>query len=211
MSRFLTKRKLKALAVAAASVILLPTPFWPLSILAFIGMAVWATGSMALRHFNKASLLGARREIKHYSSIVIGDLVPRKQLKEAAGIDGEALVIVAPCRTLEASYRILLHVISILTAGGTCVITDGGQQTAHPYSLFDVPYFSLVTKKELHVEGLEKMKLRTLHASIRWLRGGVKRKHYVETPCPDSRIIELCRSHHIKLIYLINKRKAQTT
>lgn len=213
MSWILTHKKYVAAMALLLAVIMAFTCLWPLSALIALGVALLALNRLIVRHTDKSRLLGAQREVSLYDALVVGDLISNRQVKAVVGDKGDTLTITAPRRTLEATYRILLHLISILKPGGTCVVTDGGNRSRQPYSPFDIPYFSLVTRKELNVENLiVKQRLPIVYSLLTIVKsGGVIHRNYVEAPCPDNRITELCRSHDIRLVYLTSRPKGNKT
>lgn len=211
MPRFLSRRKFAVAVALAAAILLSFTPFWPLAIV-FLLLGILAIAEQKiLKHTNQMDKLYAVRETSLYDGLVIGDTGASKQVKRIFCHGENILSITAPGRTLEASFRILQHVVSIVPSDGVCVIVDAGYKSKRPYSLFDIPYFSLVTRKELKVEDLiPKSRFPFIYAPAQIIRGGIKRhRQYVEAPCPDRRIVDLCHSHEIRLIYLSSSRYKQ--
>lgn len=115
-------------------------------------------------------------------------------------------MLTAPRRSLEADYQILLHSVSALHENGTCIII--GSKYDKGISLFDVPYLSLTTRKELKVETL----LRRSHYPLFFepLRSllyfvSTNNKYYLkECPHPDMR--KFCDKRNIHLVYLTTER-----
>lgn len=210
MPRFLSRRKIAVAVAFAAAILLSFTPFWPLAIVFLLLGILLIAEQQILKHTNQMDKLYAVRQISLYDGIVIGDTGASKHVKRIFSSGENVLSITAPGRSLEASFRILQHVVSIVPLGGVCVIVDGGYKAKRPYSIFDIPYFSLVTRKELKVEDLiSKTSFPLIFAPVQTVWGEVKHKHYVEAPCPDERIADLCRNHEIKLIYLSSSRHQQ--
>lgn len=173
MPRFLSRRKIAIVVVSVTATISAFTPYWPLSIIVAIGILSVILNWLILRHTNQTAKLNPMRDIALYDGLIIGDIGAKDKMKCFFCHSENVLSITAPCRTLEASYRILQHVVSIIPSGGVCVIVDGGYKAKRPYSLFDIPYFNLVTRKELKVEDLiSKSRFPLIYAPVQIVWGG---------------------------------------
>lgn len=207
MSSILRRRKKLALlllfliAVTAAF-----TKFWPLSVLLVLAILLLVADHIVERKANKSQLLCANRQVKTTDCLVIGDMC-HSDITECNGIAFEnALFITAPSRSLEASYVILAHTFTILNgATSTCIITHKKSRCKRPFTLFDTPYLHFLTIRKL---GLERLAAKAhhplLHEPTKSLRIllGCKPKGYVQTDCPDRRIVQFCQERGIKLVYL---------
>lgn len=187
------------------ALVLFLTPLWMTSILIFTGFVFWYLNRRVLEITNKSTCFSAQREIKQYTTLVIGDYCSPNILSPYIENNDEAIFIMAPDRSMEASYRILLHTVSILEGEKTCIIVDGRPKRANSYTIFDLPYFNLVTKKEL---GIEKWDIKSrfplffeFYKSIRVLFK-IYEKHYVEATLPDRKTSSFCSRKGIKLITL---------
>lgn len=208
MSRILSigNRKRRALAVMGIVAILLAfTSLWPLSLLYVALVICLYVNRMVLHKTNKTSDLSAKRDIQTYDCLVIGDRC-RRDMPERYGIPiNNTFFLTVPGRSLEASFNILSHTFSLLNGQRrTCIIVHSGKDKTS-YSVFDTPYISLVSRKELE---LEKLHARSSYPfffdpirSIRVLLSVIPQK-YEESDCPDERIKQLCNDKGIRLIYL---------
>ena len=208
MSRFLKtgNRRRQVLAVMGViSIFFAFTSFWPLSLLYITAVMLLCVNRIVLHKTNKILELSAKREVKTYDCLVIGS-VCLSEILEHYGIHiNNTFFLTVPGRSLEASYAILSHTFSLLNGQQhTCIIVHSGKDKT-PYSVFDTPYISLVSQKEL---GLEKLHAKSSFPlffdpvrSIRILLP-VTPKKYEESDCPDVRIKRLCYDKGIRLIYL---------
>lgn len=144
-----------------------------------------------------------RREIKEYSILLIGENCPQA-LSVFENNKETSLDLLSPGRSLEASYQIFLHTVSILKEGGQCFIFDGDRMTKTDYTLFDVRFFSQLTIKQM---GLNRLYLKSLFPlffeplrSIRLLLN-LSKGNYQQAQCEHQGIIELCSRKHIQLHY----------
>ena len=152
-------------------------------------------------------LLSAQRKIKKYKYLVIGDLCPDFVLKDYIDKQSDAFTILAPGRSLDASYQILLHTISILDEDGICVIIDSGRHPNQVYTVFDVPYLNLVTRKELQIESLfrkasyplfyEPVKSLFILFNLAFINHKCKKMI-----CIDERFVNLFQQRRNRLVYL---------
>lgn len=156
MSWFLNKKKIILVLLLCGAIILLFTKLWIFSLLIVLAIGVFVLNKIVLKKNNKMPLLSAQRKIKRYKYLVIGDICPHSVLKNYIDKQDNAFLILAPRRSLDASYQILLHTISILDEDGTCIIIDSGRSSKRVYTVFDVPYFNFITRKELNIELLFK-------------------------------------------------------
>lgn len=159
MSRFLTNKKIALLCLLALSIPLLFTKVWITSILIYIlillAVLLYVLNKIVRESTNKKKLLSARRNIKRYQYLIIGDMCPHSILKNYISQPSNSFILLSPNRSLDASYQILLHTISILDENGTCIIIDSGKQFKKPYTIFDIPYLSLITRKELKIVSVQ--------------------------------------------------------
>lgn len=183
------------------------TPLWLFSIfIAIFFLALAVNNRLVLKFYEAHKALSPKRTIPLYSTIVIGDLCNVNAYKKYLSDNGKTLMITAPRRSLEADYQILLHSVSALHENGTCIII--GSKYDKGISLFDVPYLSLTTRKELKVETL----LRRSHYPLFFepLRSllyfvSTNDKYYLkECPHPDMR--KFCDKRNIHLVYLTTER-----
>ena len=169
------------------------TPLWLFSILIALFFLILAVNNrLVLKLYEAHKALSPKRTIPLYSTLLIDN--------------GKTLMLTAPRRSLEADYQILLHSVSALHENGTCIII--GSKYDKGISLFDVPYLSLTTRKELKVETL----LRRSHYPLFFepLRSllyfvSTNNKYYLkECPHPDMR--KFCDKRNIHLVYLMIER-----
>lgn len=154
MSWFLKKKKIILVFLLCGAIILFFTKLWVFSLLIILTIGVFVLNKIVLKKSNKMPLLSAQRKIKKYKYLVIGDLCSYSVLKDFIDKQDDAFTILVPGRSLDASYQILLHTISILDEDGTCIIIDSRKHSNQIYTVFDVPYLNLVTRKELQIESL---------------------------------------------------------
>ena len=185
------------------------TPLWCVSIVILSGFVLLFLNRQVLGITNKMASFSAKREIKHYRTLVIGDFCPIGTLSAHVENWNETLALTIPGRSLEASYRILLHTVSILDEGATCIVVWGGREPKKPYTVFDIPYFSLVTLKELGLAGWERKARFPLFYEFRkslcLLLKNTSGTHYVKVACPDERISSFCMKKDIRLITLVRQ------
>lgn len=208
MSRILIIRNRKRKALTAMGLIaiwLAFTPLWALSLLYFVSVICLYVNRIVLHKANKIPNLSAKRDIRTYDCLVIGDMC-RMDIPERYGIPiNRTFFLTAPGRSLEASFNLLSHTFSLLNGQQrTCIIVHSGKYKTI-FSVFDTPYISLVSRKEL---GLEKLHARSSYPlffdPIRSIRAllSVTPKKYEESDCPDERIKRLCNDKGMRLIYL---------
>lgn len=211
MSWFLNKKKIILVFLLCGAIILLFTRLWVLSLLIILAIGFWILNKITLRKSNKMPLLSAQRKIKKYKYLVIGDLCPDFVLKDYIDKQSDAFTILAPGRSLDASYQILLHTISILDEDGICVIIDSGRHPNQVYTVFDVPYLNLVTRKELQIESLfrkasyplfyEPVKSLFILFNLAFINHKCKKMI-----CIDERFVNLFQQRRNRLVYLsLNK------
>ena len=167
------------------------TPLWLFSILIALFFLILAVNNrLVLKLYEAHKALSPKRTIPLYSTLLIGDLCAESVYKEYLSDNG----------------KILLHSVSALHENGTCIII--GSKYDKGISLFDVPYLSLTTRKELKVETL----LRRSHYPLFFepLRSllyfvSTNNKYYLkECPHPDMR--KFCDKRNIHLVYLTTER-----
>lgn len=206
MPRFLTIKKIAILCMLAISILLLFTKVWIISILILLAVLLYVLNKIVRESTNKMPLLSARREIKKYQYLIIGDVCPHSILKNYISQPGNSLILLSPNRSLDASYQILLHTISILDENGTCIIIDSGKQIKKPYTIFDIPYLSLIARKELKIEFLEKERFYPLFyepiKSLLILLNFSLRRRYKNEICKDKRFEDFFQHRATQFIYL---------
>ena len=206
MSRFLkNKRRIFLLCICICGFIILFTPFWILSIFLYLGVALLVANHVVIKKINYPySILHANREIKQYANLVIGDFGTSSSYKSHLK-EGNTLIITSPGKSLAASYQILLHVISCMEDEGNCIIMQGKNESKKDYTLFDIHFFNLITRKELGVEYLiNRRSFPLLYEPIRSLRilFNIHSKHYKATECPSMELKNFCKRKGISLTYL---------
>ena len=206
MPRFLTNKKIAILCMLALSIPLLFTKVWIISILILLAVLLYVLNKIVRESTNKMPLLSARREIKKYQYLIIGDVCPHSILKNYISQPSNSLILLSPNRSLDASYQILLHTISILDENGTCIIIDSGKQIKKPYTIFDIPYLSLIARKELGIECLEKKRFYPLFyepvKSLLILLNFSLRRKYKNKICKDKRFGDFFQHRTTQFIYL---------
>lgn len=206
MSWFLNKKKIILVFLLCGAIILLFTRLWVFSLLIILAIGVLVLNKIVLKKSNKMPMLSAQRKIKKYKYLVIGDLCPYSVLRDFIDKQDNAFTILAPGRSIDASYQILLHTISILDEDGICIIIDSGKHSNQVYTVFDVPYLSLITRKELQIESLAKRYSYPLFyepfKSFQVLFNKASNLKYRCEVCNYLKIKELCRYKGIQLVYL---------
>lgn len=207
MSRLLREKKIIIVCLLCGAIILLFTKLWVVSLLIILAIGLFVLNKIVLRKTNKMPLLSAQRKIKKYKYLVIGDLCPCSVLNDYIDKQEDAFIILAPGRSLSASYQILLHTISILDEGGTCIIVDSGKQSKKVYSIFDLPYLSLITRKELQIESaVRKESYPLFYEPIKslLLLFDISYNHnkYRDMICTDNRVMDFFRQRTNQFIYL---------
>ena len=206
MSWFLNKKKIILVFLLCGAIILLFTRLWVFSLLIIWAIGVFVLNKIVLKKSNKMPLLSAQRKIKKYKYLVIGDLCPYSVFKDYIDKQEDAFIILAPGRSFDASYQIMLHTMSILDEDGVCIIIDSGKHSNQVYTVFDVPYLNLVTRKELQIELLAKRYSYPFFyepfKSFRILFNKSSNLNYRCTVCNYSKITEFCRYKGVRLVYL---------
>lgn len=207
MSWFLKKNKIILVFLLCGAIILLFTRLWGLSLLIILTIGFLVLNKIILRKSNKMPLLSAQRKIKKYKYLVIGDLCPYSVLKDYIDKQEDAFTILAPGRSLDASYQILLHTISILDEDGICIIIDSGRYYKQMYTVFDIPYLNLVTRKELQIESLVKRYLYPLffepvRSLIILFNLTFLNRKFRNVICIDDRFISFFQQRSSGFIYL---------
>lgn len=207
MSRILiSKRKLFLFCVLLLGVIIVFTPLWYLSLLIFIVLLLLVLNRLIIRKiFDSYCLISPQRAIKQYNTIVIGENI-NSSVYENLCDKHSTLFITSPDRTLTASYQILLHLISCITDGGTCIIVSNSlNKQKKEFSLFDIPYIHFITRKELNIEYLNnRVVLPLLYEPVKSLKFllDIKSSGYKITECHSREIIDFCKRKNISLIYI---------
>lgn len=206
MSRLLKKKKIIIVCLLCGAIVLLPTKLWVLSLLILLVIGLFVLNKIVLRKSNKMPLLSAQRKIKKYKYLVIGDLCPYSVLKDYIDKQEDTFTILAPGRSLDASYQILLHTISILDEDGTCIIIDSKRHSKQMYTVFDVPYLSLVTRKELQLESLVRRGFYPLfYEPIKsfsiLFHISLGRKRYENVICRDNRFTDFLHKRANQFVY----------
>ena len=207
MSRFLiSKRRVMFLFILSLGGMLLFTSYWYLSLFIFAGALFLILNRVMIREIYKpCALFSSQREIKQYKFIVIGDCV-KPYVYEPYCDKDTTLVFTSPDRTLNASCQILLHMISCINEGGTCIITHNSRNKSKcDYSLFDLPYLHIITRKELDIEYLnDRLRFPLYYETVKCMKLllGIKANRYKIGECPNQEIVEFCKRKRISLIYL---------
>lgn len=206
MPRFLTNKKIAILCLLALSILLLFTKVWIISILILLAVLLYVLNKIVRESTNKMQLLSARREIKKYQYLIIGDMCPHSVLRGYISQPKNSFMLLSPGRSLDASYQILLHTISILDENGTCIIIDSGKHIQKSYTLFDVSYLSSITRKELGIESLENKRFYPLYyepiKSLQILFNFSIRRKYKKKDCKDKHFLDFFQHRNIQFIYL---------
>ena len=207
MSGFLRYKKCIVILLLFSIAILLLTASWLLSGLLLLGgFLLLYLNYYVFVKFNKVPYLSARREIKNYNCLIIGDICSYKYITPFLSDDDCSFTLMAPNRSLEASYQILLHAISLLEGKPCkCIIIDSGRKSRNRFSVFDIPYLSLIRRKELGLEILTKKHVyplffAPLNSFFMLLDISVKR--YAEDVCSNDELMNFCSLRNIQLIYL---------
>lgn len=210
MSWILRRRKKVVLVfffLAALGLFL--TPFWIISVFILVVLVFLYLNRKVLKDTNKSNFFSAKREIKQYKTLVIGDFCSPDSLSSYIVDDETTLLIMIPDRSLEASYQILLHTVSILDKEATFVLVCGMKNADNLYTVFDMPYLNQVTKKELGIENLDKKARYPLafefYRSMRILLKMYSR-NFAEIECTDERICSFCSRKNIRLVTLVRIR-----
>lgn len=206
MSRILRNKKLFVLLCGSLlAIALLFTPLCFFSIFIFGGVLFVAMNHMISREMARPfCALSSAREIKSYYTLVIGEYASSSEYSAYCNKE-TSVVIISPNRSLEASYQILLHTISCIEEGGTCIILYKRKAKFKGFSLFDMHYIHPITRKVLHIEHLVKQqRYPFLYEPIKSLKIllQIKVQGFVETDCPFAEIKDYCNKKGIHLIYL---------
>lgn len=207
MSWFLKKKKIILIFLLCAAIILLFTRLWILSLLIILAIGFLVLNKIVLRKSNKMPLLSAQRKIKKYKYLVIGDLCPYSVFKDYIDKQEDAFIILAPGRSFDASYQIMLHTMSILDEDGICIIIDSGRCPKRVYTVFDIPYLDFITRKELHLERLARREsYPLLYEPIKsfsiLLNISLHHNKYENMICNDERFINFFRKRTNQFVYI---------
>lgn len=156
---------------------------------------------------NNADQFNSNGIIRNVDYLIIGVSCDYKHLLPEGATYIE---IIAPNRSLIASYEILRHTHSILKDKGTIVILDGGN-AKRVFTAFDVLYFHSITIKRMNLEYWNVFKyfpvLTNPFTSIKMIFFRNNKKTYIEKTCPSKEIIVFCKERELKLIYIkVNNR-----
>jgi len=117
--------------------------------------------------------------------------------------------IKAPNRNLLASFEILKHTSSILDEdnGNVIVAIASKNKNNCVYSVFDMPFLYILTKKKLGLDRLNKMArfpalIKPL-SSIK-LALNLDKKKWKEAECPNKDIVCFCAERNFNLRYYEN-------
>lgn len=207
MSWFLKNKKIIIVGLLCSAIILSFTKLWVLSLLIILAIGFLVLNKITLRKFNKMPLLSAQRKIKKYKYLVIGDLCPYSVLKDFIDKQEDVFTILAPGRSLDASYQILLHTISILDEDGICIIIDPERYSKRVYTIFDIPYLNFITRKELHLEWLARREYYPLlYEPIKsfsiLLNISLRHNKYKNMICKDERFVNFFRKRTNQFVYI---------
>lgn len=207
MSRFLTRKKSFIMLVSGmllVTFIFAFTTWWIVSVLIIIGLCLLLVNLIILLKTDKRRLLSAHRDIRQYKYLVIGDECAPSRLRDFVNESDGIFSIMSPGRSLEASYQILLHTSSVLKDKGVCVILYGGQTVKKKYDIFDVPYFSMITRKELGLKSGFKTLLPLLFEPCKSVQilCGLFPSGYKLADCPMAELKSFCQERGFSLIYL---------
>lgn len=206
MSRLLTNKKIIVVCSILISIILLYTNLWIISMIILSITALYIINKLVYKKSNKIPFLSAKRKIKKYQYLIIGDTCSHSILKKYISRQENSFMILSPRRSLDASYQILLHTISILDEDGTCIIIDSGDYHRKTYTILDIPYLNPITRKELKIETLKKKESYPLFfeplKSILIILNIPTHKKYKDTHCSDKRFTDFFQHRKNKFIYL---------
>lgn len=211
MSGILGLSRKKAIALCIV-VLLLPTfftKFWYVTtiLLCFGCIIIYINSKVKRLVYGDLFSFSPRRPIKKYTTMVIGDCCSESSYLPYCGAKDEVITIMSPHRSLKASYQILLHTFSILNEGSTCIVVCKKDALDKDINIFDVPYLNIITQKELSAESLRsKLAYPIIYSPIMALKKLINLKSaYHKDTCPDKDIVDFCKSHGLKLIYMTNK------
>lgn len=213
MSRFL-KRKKKVISLLA--LIFLFTPYWYITLVIWLMLLLYILMQRLYKHCcllnakiinypnTILSKLHNRIEIKKIHTLIIGDtcvqdIVDKYRL-------GNTLSIQFPDRSIKASFLIFMHVESILEDKGRLVILHDSKTAHNNITIFDLPYLSYITIKELNMDTARYRRARypLLYepvASVKYLLSS-RKDNYVESNCPIEELRHFCQERNIELISL---------
>ena len=175
------------------------------SIILFITIIFVVLNKIVVKKANKERInFSTNREIRTINTMVIGDVCSEKLLSSIINKD-KTLYLTCPCRSLNASFQILLHTVSRIDSDGHVVVVDGGSTK---FTAFDTIWMNSITQKELGLETLNKrIKLPLIYHPLisTLILIGYKTNKYIMGECPDKEIINFCQENKIKLTYLIKQ------
>ena len=152
------------------------------------------------------SLLHNRTEIRKIHTLVIGDTCQPELTGKYA--TGNTHAVQFPNRSLRASWHIFMHMESVLEENGRLIIIHDNSRPQDKLTIFDLPYLSLITLKELDMEKHQwKLKYPLLwepFLSFKYLSGH-KKDGYEQQNCPLQELNQFCKERGIELIYLCRK------
>lgn len=145
--------------------------------------------------------LTPNRQIKTIDTLIIGDSCSLGYLKKYFDLE-RSLVLLAPGRSVEASYWILQHVYSRLDGVNVCIIAS--RRDKEGFSPYDMLYFSRITKLELGLKekGRELYYYLFLHPMtlLEYLCSPLC--HPKEKPSTNKELNDYCDRKGLQLTYL---------
>lgn len=164
-----------------------------------VGIAV---NTITVRKMSKqAEVFGAGSKVRNLDVLIIGELCDI----DSIGISSERyLKLVAPDRSLTASYEILRHVCGILKENNSQVILVVKKGNEKGYSIFDIPFLGLspVSIRRLGLQRLQKKsRFPLLFAPLctcRFLLSFGNHRHCEDSDAPKE-MLEFCRERNITL------------
>ena len=198
------KRKLAIYTITLMAVVLLVTPLWPLSFLMGMIVAVIVLDrKISICDYDVIAMLHGRQQIRKIDTLVIGDTCSKSLI--IPYMKGETLSIQHPDRGFNSSFQIFMHIESLLACGDRLVIVNDAKVNPHVFTIFDIPYLNLITKKELDIEHLvPQSRHPMLYEPLRSLKilMRVKKRNYRTAPCPHAELVQFCADRAIELVYL---------
>ena len=205
MSGILRYKKCIAILLLLVFIILLFTASWLLSgLVLLLGLLLLYLNFYIFTKSNRIFYLSAQREIKNYNCLIIGDICSDKYITPFLSNNDCPFTLMAPSRSMEASYQILLHIISLFEGEGfKCIFIESGKR--NKFSVFDIPYLSFIRRKELDLEILTKKHNYPLFFapldSLSMLFN-ISVKRYTKDVCTNDKLLNFCSQKNIQLIYI---------
>lgn len=139
--------------------------------------------------------------IRNIDYLIIGDICNTNNLIPK----GKTIIkIMAPNRSIMSSYEILKHTFSILNEENATVIIINKNNLKKQYTIFDIPYFPMVTINRLMLHKMKKMsEFPLFFAPIKSIKFFINKSNnqIKDVKCPVKEIINFCEDRNIKLIY----------